>query len=200
MVIPNPIEIPKEQALLENKQVIAAGRIAPVKGFDQLIAAWQIVHQKQPDWQLHLYGDGYADTKEQLQKQIYARQLENVVLFKDSVSNIPNTMLDYSIYAMSSVTECFPMVSLEAMSVGLPIVSYDCPNGPRHIITNNSDGLLVANQNPEALAEGLLQLIEDQTRRKTMGAKAKTNSSKFETVVVMQQWLDLFQKLNTTKK
>lgn len=199
VVIPNPIEIPKQQALLENKQVIAAGRIAPVKGFDQLIAAWQIVHQKQRAWQLHLYGDSYADTKEQLQKQIYASQLENVVLFKDSVSNIPQTMLDYGIYAMSSVTECFPMVLLEALSVGLPIVSYDCPNGPRHIITNNSDGLLVANQNPEALAEGLLVLIENKNLRNTMGANAKINSSKFETGPVMQQWLDLFQKLNTTK-
>lgn len=200
VVIPNPIEIPKEQALLENKQVIAAGRIAPVKGFDQLITAWQLVHQKQPDWQLHLYGDAYADTKEQLQKQIDTCQLENVVLFKDSVSNIPNTMLDYSIYAMSSVTECFPMVLLEALSVGLPIVSYDCPNGPRHIITNDSDGLLVANQNPEALAEGLLNLIENENLRKALGKNAKINSSKFETVPVMQKWLGLFQELNKTKK
>lgn len=195
VVIPNPITIPKTQAVLANKQVIAAGRIAPVKGFDQLIEAWQLVYQKQPDWQLHLYGDAYSETKEQLQQQIYGCQLESVVLFKDSVSNIPMTMLDYSIYAMSSVTECFPMVLLEALSVGLPIVSYDCPNGPRHIITNKIEGLLVENQDPNALTEGLLQLIENETLRQQFGEKAKENSVRFATETVMVQWLQLFENL-----
>lgn len=192
-VIPNPIEISGEQAVLNSKKVLAAGRIAAVKGFDQLIAAWEIVHQKHPDWQLHIFGDDYANTTFILQEEIKNLQLDEVVFFKDSVSNIPKTMLDYSIYAMSSVTECFPMVLLEAMSIGLPIVAYDCPNGPRHIISNEKDGILVANQNPKALAEGLLLLIENETLRKNMGKNAKINSSNFETTLIMQKWLDLFQ-------
>ena len=188
--------ITEEQALLENKQVMAAGRIAPVKGFDHLLAAWKIVHQKQPEWQLHIYGDDYSNTKSQLQIQIKNYELDHVVAFKDSVDNLPQTMLQYSVYVMSSVTECFPMVLLEALSVGLPIVSYDCPNGPRHIISNEVDGLLVANQNPQALANGLLQVLENEMLRQNMGVKAKINSSKFETSKIMQKWLDLFKQLH----
>lgn len=196
VVIPNPIEIPKGKAVLENKLVMAAGRIAPVKGFDQLVEAWKIVNQKQPDWQLHIYGEGYADIKERLQLQINTSNLSKVVIFKDSVNNIPETMLNYSIYVMSSITECFPMVLIEALSVGLPIVSYDCPNGPRRIITNQSDGLLIENQNPLALAEGLLKVIENQTARKNMGTKAKINSVNFAIESIMQLWLQLFYKLH----
>jgi glycosyltransferase involved in cell wall biosynthesis len=198
-VIPNPIIIPKVQAILENKQVLAAGRISPVKGFDQLILAWKLVHQKHPTWQLHIYGEAYVDTKVQLQNQINESQLQDVIFFKDSVDNLQEIMLEYSIYVLSSITECFPMVLLEAISVGLPIVSYDCPNGPRHIITNKNDGLLVANQNIHALVEGLFLLMENEIVRKKMGANAKKNAGKFEVAYVMQLWLNLFDKLNKNK-
>lgn len=194
-VIPNPIAISNLKLSLENKQVLAAGRIAPVKGFDQLIRAWQLVNIEHPDWQLHIYGDSYLDTKVMLQKQIKEYHLENVVFFKNSVSSLPQTMLAYSIYAMSSITECFPMVLLEALSVGLPVVSYDCPNGPRNIISNQKDGILVENQQPEKLAEGLLLLIENEFLRKSMGESAKLKCKKFETEIVMQKWMDLFQHL-----
>lgn len=196
VVIPNPIDIPNVRATLENKQVIAAGRIAPVKGFDQLVDAWRLVHQKQPEWQLHIYGDGYADVKEKLQLKISENKLEKTVFFKNSVNNLSQTMLEYSIYAMSSITECFPMVLLEAQSVGLPIVSYDCPNGPRHIVHNNNDGLLVENQNPEAFAEGILSIMRNEDIRKKMGSTAKLNSINFETSAVLKQWILLFRKLN----
>lgn len=191
-VIPNPIERTKHKANLDNKQVIAAGRISPVKAFDQLITAWKEVYALFPDWQLHIYGQDYQNTSEQLQKQINLLGLQEVVLFKGSVDNMTEKMTEYSIYAMSSVTECFPMVLLEALSVGLPVVSYDCPNGPRNIITSNMDGLIVENQNPEALAQGLIQLIGNEDRRKEMGDHAKRNSVRFETESVMKKWITLF--------
>ena len=196
VVIPNPIEIPQGCADLVNKKVIAAGRMAPVKGFDQLITAWKIVHAEEPEWELHIFGEAYAQTATELSSQIKNLKLENVVFLKDSIDNIPETMKDYSVYAMSSVTECFPMVLLEALSVGLPIVSYDCPNGPRNIITQAKDGLLMENQNPKALAKGLLVYIQSERARKEAGKVAKINSSNFETKTVMPQWLTLFQNLN----
>lgn len=199
VVIPNPIEIPTIQAALEKKQVIAAGRIAPVKGFDQLIDAWKLVHRKQPEWQLHIYGDDYAETVQSLHLKINQNNLVQTVFLKNSVSNLSQTMIDYSIYVMSSVTECFPMVLLEAKSVGLPIVSYDCPNGPRHIVENNVDGLLVENQNAEALANSLLKIIEKKDMRQNFGRLAKENSSKFGTLLIMNQWMNLFKKLNKIK-
>lgn len=197
-VIPNPTELYNSTASLTSHKVIAAGRIAPVKGFDQLIFAWKKVSEKHPDWELHIFGDDYLGTKEKLFTQIKEHNLSQVVHIKKSVSDLPNTMLNYSIYVMSSKTECFPMVLLEAMSVGLPIVSYDCPNGPKNIISNQIDGILVEDQQIEALVNGINLLIESQNLRKNMGDQAKIKATKFETKKVMQQWLNLFKKLKRT--
>ena len=191
VVIPNPVSIPKERASLTNKKVIAAGRIAPVKGFDKLIEAWKKVHAVVPEWELHFYGEDYLGTQQQLETLIRDYNLEKVIYFKGSSSNMVETFMDYSLYAMSSETECFPMVLLEALSVGLPIVSFDCPNGPRNIITNKEDGLLVENQNIEDLTEKILLLIENENKRVAFGLQAKANSFKFSTSLVMQRWINL---------
>ncbi|GEL11992.1 Glycosyltransferase involved in cell wall bisynthesis [Flavobacterium glycines] len=191
VVIPNPVTIPKVTANLMNKKVVAAGRIAPVKGFEKLIEAWKVVHAIAPEWELHFYGEDYLDTQKQLEEIIKENHLEKVIFFKGSSSNMTETFMDYSIYTMSSQTECFPMVLLEALSVGLPIVSFDCPNGPRNIITNGEDGLLAENQNIKDLAEKILVLIQKENRRTAFGLAAKVNSERFSTSVVMQRWINL---------
>ncbi|MDY0090044.1 MAG: glycosyltransferase family 4 protein [Flavobacteriaceae bacterium] len=193
VVIPNPVEISNLQCDLKKKQVVAAGRISPVKAFDELIKAWKQVYEKHPDWQLHIYGENYLNTREQLQKLIEELGLSKVIRFKGSVPDMAQTMLDYSIYAMSSVTECFPMVLLEALSVGLPIVSYDCPNGPRNIITDKADGFLAQHQNPFDLADKIMMLIEDKELLLQMGESAKKNSVRFSTENIMQIWLHLLK-------
>lgn len=99
--------------------------------------------------------------------------------------------MDYNIYALSSVTECFPTVLLEALNVGLPVVSYDCPNGPRNIVTNKEDGLLVKNQNIEDLANQLITLIVNTDLQQKFSYRAKQNSQRFSTPVVMQKWNNL---------
>lgn len=195
VVIPNPIELNKKSANLCSTKVIAAGRIAPVKGFEHLISAWQIIHQTYPDWELHIYGDSYGDTRERLQEQIDLMFLQNVVQIKSSVQDLPDTMLDYSIFVLSSETECFPTVLLESLSVGMPIVSYDCPNGPRHIIEDGKDGLLIKERNAKKLAEGIISLIEDEGLRLNMGGIAKKNSVKFEVSVIMAKWLKLLEEI-----
>lgn len=190
-VIPNPIDPTPLQAHLQNKQVMAAGRIAPVKGFDQLIEAWKVVHQYAPDWQLHIYGDQYGSTRQELEELILKYQLQEVICFKGVVNNIPTIMTDYSIYALTSVTECFPTVLLEALNVGLPIVSYDCPNGPRHIVTNGEDGVLAKNQDAKEFAQHIIDLIQNPSKIQRMSTKGKQNSVRFSTASVMQQWNNL---------
>ncbi|MGV4415218.1 glycosyltransferase [Chryseobacterium sp. T1] len=128
IVIPNPIESSDLNADMSQKQVVAAGRLSPVKAFDELIDAWLLLVDDFPDWQLHIYGQDYLGTQEKLEKLIANKHLTKKIILKGSVDDMPSVMTNYSIYAMSSVTECFPMVLLEALSVGLPIVSYDCPN------------------------------------------------------------------------
>lgn len=192
VIIPNPIGESSLIADMSQKRVIAAGRISPVKAFDQLIEAWRIIIEKFPDWQLHIYGEDYLGTKKQLEEKIYEYKLESVIVFCGSVADIPRVMCDYSIYAMSSQTECFPMVLLEAFSVGLPIVSYDCQTGPRNIIENNKEGFLVEDKNVHELAQHLMILMNDINLRKEFSVNSKFKLTHFETQTVMKQWLTLF--------
>lgn len=196
VVIPNPTENQVVKSKLINKKVMAAGRISPVKSFDHLIRAWAIVHQSFPDWQLDIYGENYLNTQNQLEKLISDLELQSVVHFKGIVDNIPQKMTEYSIYAMTSETECFPMVLLEALSVGLPIVSYDSPNGPRNIITTGQDGLLAKYNDYNDLAAKIQILIQNESLRREMGENAKKNSCRFTTFEVMKKWQSLLNLTN----
>lgn len=196
VVLPNPVEPFAGSAKLDTKKVMAAGRIAPVKGFDQLIQAWALVHKQYPDWELHIYGDDYNGTTLALNDLIKTIGLQDVVQFKSSVPNLMLTMQDYSIFALSSQTECFPTVLLESLAVGLPVVSYDCPNGPRNIITNNEDGFLVTERNLSQFVGALLVLMQNNELRKQMGENARENSSRFHITTIMQQWHQLLNNDN----
>lgn len=191
VVIPNPIESSELLANVEAKRVIAAGRISPVKNFGDLIEAWVQIKSDFPDWELHFYGDDYLGTKETLQKKINEEELQHVIHFKGSSSSMLQVMSEYSIYAMTSKTECFPTVLLEAMSIGLPVVTYDCPNGPRHIVDNGEDGVLVKDQHVDAMAAELKTMMRNTAERKRMQQNAKHNVKRFTTEEVMKQWLSL---------
>ncbi|MEP5341490.1 MAG: glycosyltransferase family 4 protein [Algibacter sp.] len=194
VVIPNAIEsITSKTAKLNNNKVICAGRIAPVKGFEYIIAAWEIVMKTCPDWTLNIYGDGDRDYISQLKKQIERLDLEKHVFLKGATNDLETKILDSSIYVMSSLTECFPMVLLEAMGCGLPVVSFDCPNGPRHIIKHNEDGILVEYLNTEALAKNLIDLIHNPNKIKLLGIQAKKNVERLTKEKIMPQWLELFE-------
>lgn len=196
VVIPNPIEIPEFRVSLDAKRVIAAGRIAPVKAFDELIKSWKLIRDEVPDWELHIFGEDYEGTKKILENLIKELNLKEKVFLKDPVPDLQQTMKAYSIYAMTSETECFPMVLLEALSVGMPIVSYDCPNGPRNIISSNEDGILIENKNRKAFASALKKLINHESLRKEMGVQAKKNSQSFSVEKVMNQWNTLIRSGN----
>ena len=194
-VIPNPVVKQHLKAELVNKNAIAAGRIVPVKNFENLIDVWRLVANEEPDWQLHIYGQGDENSICALQNRIKLMHLEQNIFIKNPTENIINTMLDYSMYVLTSHTECFPMVLLESLSVGLPIVSYDCPTGPSNIITNGIDGFLVDNKNTVQLTEKIIELIRNSDKRQLMGELAKKSSDKFILEEVMQKWVDLFSQL-----
>lgn len=199
-VIPNPVEAAHLQTDVSQKVVIAAGRISPVKGFEHLIQIWSLTASHFPDWQLHIYGQDYLGTKKKLEDQISTLGLQQSVVFKGSVDNILIPMSGAGIYAMTSETECFPMVLLEALSVGLPVVSYDSPTGPRHILTHQSDSFLVPYKNSAIFAERLMQMMSDKNLRNQMGAHAKINAERFEISKVMAQWKELFNQLTKYPK
>jgi glycosyltransferase involved in cell wall biosynthesis len=191
IVIPNPIEPSHFKANLASKKIIAAGRISPVKGFDQLIKAFESIHFEFPDWELHIYGQDYLGTQDKLQHYIDSHKLSDAIKFKGSVDNLTEVMQDYSIYAMTSITECFPMVLLEAKSVGMPIISYDCPNGPRNIIHNNVDGIVVENQNIQKFSMNLKSLMKEEEIRCQFGKEANKDVSQYYTIEIMKMWSNL---------
>lgn len=191
-VIPNPIGPSNHTAPLVVSQAIAAGRLAPVKNFDALIEIWAKVVQHEPTWILSIYGQGEPDYVAYLQAKIHKLNLENQVFIRQAVPHLQETMQAYSMYLMTSHTECFPMVLLEALSVGLPCVSYDCPTGPAYIISQNQDGYLVSNQNQEAFVEKILFLIRNPDIRKQMGKQAQNNIQRFSLDLVMNRWKELF--------
>lgn len=194
-VIPNPAEISGERADLSKKRILAAGRVAPVKNFGELIQAFALVSEDFPDWELHFFGDDYNGTQAELEKKIKFYGLENQIKFKGITENLKNEMQNYSIFAMTSETECFPMVLLEALSVGLPIITYDSPTGPRHIVTHDEDAILVPYKNLPIFAEKLKVLMNDIYLRKDMGEKGVTKANHFNIDKVMQKWKQLFNRL-----
>ncbi|WP_157366583.1 glycosyltransferase family 4 protein [Aquimarina agarilytica] len=194
IVIPNALSFfPDGISELSNNRVISAGRIAPVKGFEKLIMAWKIVNESYPNWNLDIYGDGEPSYVEVLEKQIKKIGLENKVTLKGATDNLKNEMLNASLYAMTSITECFPMVLLEAMSCGLPIVSFDSPTGPRNIIKDGVDGILVEYNDVEDLAREIIYLIKNPKQRFEMGIKAYKNVKRFSDEKIMNKWLNIFE-------
>ena len=185
-------------ASLDNKQVIAVGRYDYQKGFERLIEAWRLVYNRFPDWKLKIIGDG--ELRNHLQELIDKYSLANVIELKKSVSDILSEYVDASILAMSSRYEGLPMVLIEAMSVGLPVVSFECKCGPKDIITDGEDGFLVTEGNVPVLAERIIQLIEDPILRKQMGQAAKIKSARFAEPVIMEQWTTLFDNLVNNSK
>lgn len=194
VVIPNFVDpVPKEFALRE-KTVIAAGRIAPVKQFDHLLRAWSLICEKNPEWTLKIFGDGDVRHFDKLKALLHELNLKNAFLMGPS-DEMPREMANASLYAMTSSSECFPMVLLEAQQQGLPVLSYDCPNGPRNIITSGIDGMLTPPNEIDIFAQTMQELLGNQQLLETMGAKAKENAQRFEPKVVMEIWNELILKL-----
>jgi glycosyltransferase involved in cell wall biosynthesis len=195
--IENATHIPEESASLENKMVIAAGRFSPEKGFDMLIQAFSKVIKQHPDWKLKIFGTG--EELGELRNLIFEEKAYNNIYLMPKTDNVIKEMAKSSIYALSSRRESFGMVIIEAMSVGVPCVSFAC-TGPKEVITDKEDGLLVEEGNVDELANGLITLIESESLRKKMGKKAKENVERYTFNVVGEKWENLIKEQVVQKK
>ena len=194
VAIPNIVNLNKKvKAPLESKQIISVGRLVFQKGFDRLIDAWALVYAQYPDWTLNIYGNG--NLKSQLEQQIVRLGLQKVILIHDPVSNIEDKYVNSSGLVLSSRYEGFGLVLIEAMSCGVPIVSYSCPCGPKDIIDDGIDGFLVDEGDVSGLANAIVRLIEDDAYRKKMGEAAIHKSSNYLPDAVMNKWIQLFEQV-----
>lgn len=184
------------------RRVIAVGRLMGQKGFDILIKAWESVARSHPDWKLDIYGTGRD--KEMLQNMIDKSGLADKVTLCGLSDDMPMIYASGSIFVLSSRYEGFGLVLLEAMTCGVPCVSFDCPEGPSGIITDGQDGILVPfrglsdAQRAEALAENISRLIGDRDMRLRMSEKAITKAATFSRDAIIDRWIELFNDI--TKK
>ena len=197
LVMPNPLPFSISDTVAPKKQqVIAVGRYVHEKGFDLLLESWKYVYAKYPDWQLVIYGTGETEL---YKKQAQELGIDKVCKFNSAVKNIQEKYAESSIYALSSRFEGFGMVIIEAMSHRIPVVSFDCPYGPKAIITDGQDGFLVENGNTQQLAERICYLIEHDEERKAMGKNAVETAKKYDINEIGKRWVCLFNSLLTDK-
>ncbi|SDS56111.1 glycosyltransferase family 4 protein [Actinoplanes derwentensis] len=170
--------------------VVAAGRLGRQKGFDMLIKAFEQVHEAHPEWELHIFGEGGWRPK--LTRMIESRGLSGTIRLRGVTRDLDGEFAKASIFVLSSRKEGLPMVLLEAMNAGLPVVSFDCPTGPADVVDDGVNGLLIPAADVDALAAGITRLIEDAAVRDRLGAAARQSSADYEMPVVVPLWEDLF--------
>lgn len=176
---------------LDSRIVVAGGRLEERKGFHRLVEAYAPVAAKHPDWRLHIYGRGPEEGR--LRRLIEALGFEEQIVLKGFSSDFASVLSGASVYAMASLYEGFPMVLLEAMSRGLPLVSFDCPRGPGELIDDGRNGRLVADGDIPGLTQALLDVIEDGESRSRMGREALRDSHDYGIAQIAQRWEQLFQ-------
>lgn len=196
-VIPNFIDsFPAKPSSLESRTVLAVGRFCYQKGFDRLLEAWARVIYLLPfrhGWKLRLVGDG--EERRTLQRLADEKGISPYVNIDWPTDDMASVYINASVLVMSSRYEGFGLVLAEAQSYGIPAVSFDCKCGPRDVISDGEDGLLVPEGDVQALADALMILIEDSSLRSRMGQKAREHASRWDKEIIMQQWIKLFQEI-----
>jgi len=191
--IPNILEdIPKNSAMLDSFKIVSAGRLHNVKNFETLIEVFAAIKKEIPNASLTIVGGG--EEYDKLSQKITEYSLEESAKITGMVSSqeVRKIMLDSDLYVMTSHTECFPMVLLEASSVGLPLISFDVPVGPRSIIKNDYNGYLAEYMNLQDMSDKIIKLFKDRQKLKELGKNAKQSSEQYLAENVMNKWYELF--------
>lgn len=191
--IPNILEkVSDEKASLDGYNLISVGRLHPVKNFASLIRVFKLVSEKLPSAKLTIAGGG--DEAEMLLKTAKELGLEDKINFTGMISKeqVEEHMLNSDVYVMTSLTECFPMVLLEAESVGLPLVSYDVPVGPAAIISEGFNGLLIPFGDEQKMAEAVIKILENTSLKSQLSINAKKDSYRYLPERVMPMWYEIF--------
>lgn len=198
-VIPNAI--PPVQAVENNDEiplpcghiVAAMGRLIPSKGYDMLLPAFARCAAKHPDWNLLILGEG----PERANLTALARELgvSERVLMPGTIQNPMPVLRRADFFVMSSRFEGMPMAVLEALACGLPVVSFDCPTGPRELIRDGIDGYLVPSENIEALTAAMDRLMSDPAERQRLAAHTPEVWQRFGADVIMAKWDSLISQV-----
>ena len=192
-VIPNVVHLNTTGQLstLQQRRVIFVGRFDYQKQVLNVIRIWKHVFSRHQDWELHIYGGG----DQQKEAEMQALLAHANISIHPPTPDIFSRYLESSILVSASLFEPFGLVLPEAMSCGLPVVTYDCPYGPASIITDGEDGFLINQGDEQQFAERLSLLMDEEPLRRQMGQKAAISAQRFSAERVMPVWKDLFEEL-----
>ena len=198
-VVPNAVPHGWEPApsALTSTTALAAGALVPRKGFDLLVTAWRRVADEHPEWRLRVIGSGVEQPA--LEASVAASGLSDVVTFAGFTTDVAGEMAAASMFVLSSRAEGFPMVVLEAMAAGLPVVSFDCPTGPRDIVVDEVTGLLVPKRDTDALGAAISRVAADRDLRLRMGAAGIERARDFDPASIAGRWETLFEELGDAR-
>ncbi len=191
VIIPNPLKegIPYKSDVC-NKEIVAVGRLMPQKNYPNLIKAFSIVSKKHPDYILRIFGKGECEND--LKMLCKKLNVADKVIFEGFCNNVHEQIKDSQIFVMSSDFEGMPNALMEAMAMGFPVVSTDCPcGGPASLIRNNENGILVEVNNYNDLASAICKLIDNSEFRKHLAVHAQTLKEKYSISLIMDKWRTL---------
>lgn len=195
-VIPDPLAFDIDKVSpLTNKRVIAVGRYVYQKGFDILLQAWAKIEKRHNDWELAIYGMGDRTPYECLVEELHIDR--NRCHLNGPTDDIKQEYLNSSLFVFSSRFEGFGMVLIEAMACGLPVISFDCPCGPKDIVRHQEDGLLVPSGDVAELSDAIHQLLSDDALRHEMVKKAIVNVRRFQINEIADRWRFLFDEVKS---
>lgn len=193
--IPNSIDkLPESIAPLKNNKLVSVGRLSPEKGYLDLLKIYNKLSKDYPDWTLDIIGDGVE--RERLENYIEKNELDKKVFLhgfqgKDYIDNV---LHNSSLYLMTSYTESFGIVLIEAMSHGVPCIAFDSAEGAREIINSGENGYLIKNRNFDAMLMKIESLIKSQNERIKIGKQARESVCKFTSDVVGEEWFTLIEE------
>lgn len=192
--IANPCPFPVQNNIYKesSKIVLAIGRLADQKGFDYLCQAWLKVAKYSPGWKLKIVGEG--ERRRELTQYITDNELTDSVELVGNTNNVKKYYEEAAIFCLSSRFEGFPMVLLETLSFGLPVVSFNCDTGPEEVL-NGTGALLVEPENTDALATSLIELINDEQSRSNIAVKSKEKALQYQIEEIIKHWDELLVKL-----
>ncbi|MDR2057904.1 MAG: glycosyltransferase family 4 protein [Dysgonamonadaceae bacterium] len=196
--IPNFIEeFPSGFYFGSQKYILSIGHLEHRKGFDLLLDIWSKVDSKiKEGWKLLIIGEG--EEKEKLEKQIQNNNMGDSVEILPLKANIEEYYKKTAIYAMSSRAEGLPMVLIEAKSLGIPTIAFDCNTGPQEIINNEIDGFLIPCFDTDAYAQCLTKLMQDRLLRRKLSQNALRDKDRFSSNQAVEKWRDLVLYLHKT--
>ena len=199
-IILNPIHekyigVPKPEK--RTKTVVQSGRLVDFKYQPMLVRAFVKVHEKHPEYDLKIYGgDSFDGTKEILEDLIRENKAQDYIHLMGASDSLEKDMADAALFAFTSEWEGLPNALMEAMALGLPIVATDCPcGGPRTIMTNEVDGLLIPIKDEQALVNGINRLIENPDLAERLGTEARKIADRANGQAVYEQWRDYIEEL-----